>query len=95
VPSGPDHPYAIVHTQPLPVSALVTTKPLTAASLVQTSSSVATVSTVRGASSPRELTDAELLKLADGLPVILIRQNNHAAELVFVNPADREALMRN
>jgi hypothetical protein len=94
-PAGPDHPYAIVRTQPLKVTALVTTKPLAAASLVQTAHSVAMVSTAPGASLVRELSDEELLKFTDGLPVVLIRQNNHAAELVFVNPADREALMRN
>src|SRR5262249_39303026 len=47
-PPAPDHPYTLVQTQPLPVTALVTTKALAAASLVQPSHSVAMVSTVRG-----------------------------------------------
>jgi hypothetical protein len=94
-PLEPYHPYTNVRTQPLPVAALVTTRPRGAESLVTTSYSLATVSTVHGVSSPHELTDEQLLKFTEGLPVVLIRQNNHAAELVFANPADREALMRN
>jgi hypothetical protein len=95
VPPGPDRPYTLVRTQPLPTSALVTTKPLAAADLVQTTHLVVVISTVPGESSPRELSDEELLKLADNFPVVLVRQSGHAAELVFVNPKDREAVMRN
>jgi hypothetical protein len=87
--------YISVRSLPLPPGALVTTKPLDATSVVRTSFSVATVTTVPCVSSRCDLTDEELLKFTDGLPVVLIRQNNHAAELVFVNAADREALMRN
>src|ERR1051325_3485099 len=82
---SPDRPYTLVRTQPLLPSALVTTKSLTAANLVTTTHSVAMLRTARGAPSLRELTDEELLKLTGDLPVVLVRQNNHAAELVFVN----------
>ena len=93
-PAGlPAKPYAIVCTQPLPSAALVRTTPLSPAYFVATTRTGNIVTTAGAGAPTREINDDELLALVPK-PAALVRFNPHAAELVFVDPADREALLR-
>ncbi len=100
VPAGPGiaslpaRPYALVRTQPLPPSAWVATRPLSPASLVVSARLGNMVVTAKAAVPVREIDDDELLALAPK-PAALVRHGPHSAELVFVNPSDRDELLRN
>jgi hypothetical protein len=94
-PAGfPAKPYAVVRTQPLPPTAWVRTKPLAPASLVASVKTGNIVSTPATGSLIRELNDDELLALVPR-PVALVRFSPNSAELVFVNQADHDELLRN
>jgi len=100
VPSGlrpaslPAKPYALVRTQPLPPAAWVATRPLSPASLLVSAKLGNIVVTAQAAVPVREINDDELLALAPK-PAALVRHGTHSAELVFVNAADRDELLRN
>ena len=79
----------IVSSKPLPASLVVATKP---DSVVVVTSSPATFVVVEtGAIKDpfEEIDDEQLLALAGGRPVALVRQGPHQAELLFLNPEDK------
>jgi hypothetical protein len=88
-------PYTVVRSQPLRPSALVRTQPLAPSHFVVSGHDAEIVQTVPGGRQVHEIADAELLALIGGKPAALVRQGPHLAELVFVNPADRDELLRN
>jgi hypothetical protein len=87
-------PYALVRTQPLPAAAWVRTQPLSPACLVASVRSINMVATAGAGRPIREINDDELLALLPK-PAALVRLGPHSAELVFVNPADRDEYLRN
>jgi len=93
LPPSPAKAYTLVRTQPLPASAIVETRPLAFRNLVTSARSVEIL--VTGAAHDfRELDDDQLLDLAAPSPAMLVRRGPHFAELVFANPADRDAFLR-
>ena len=94
-PTGfPAKPYAIVRTQPLPPTAWVATRPFSPANLVASTKTGDIIVTAQASVPVREINDDELLALAPR-PAALVRRGPHSAELVFVNPEDRNELLRN
>jgi hypothetical protein len=87
-------PYALVHTQPLKLAACVQTRPFPASRTVTSARLDNIIVTTRAGSRVRELNDEELLALAPE-PAALVRYGPHWAELVLVNTADQQELMRN
>src|SRR5438445_1752298 len=83
--------YTLVHTQPLPASAIVGTKPFPPSDVIASMGSVEVIATSAFAHNFRELNDDQLLDLMTPTPALLVRRGPHTAELVFVNPEDREA----
>jgi len=94
-PLAPAAPYKLVQTQPLPASAIVATTPFPSSNLVTSLSSVEIIVTSAAAHNFRELDDDQLLDLVTPTPALLVRHGPHTAELVFANPADRDAVLRN
>lgn len=93
-PTGsPAKPYTIVRTQPLPPAAWVATRPLSPANLVVSASIGHIVVTAKTDAPVREINDDELLALV-AKPAALVRRGPHSAELVFVNLADRDELLK-
>ena len=90
----PAKPYALVRTQPLSPTAWVATRPLSRANLVVSASTGNIVVTAQAAVPVREINDDDLLALLPR-PAALVRYGPHSAELVFVNAADRDELLRN
>ncbi len=86
---------AIVRTRPLPAGALVVSRPLPAECLVTSVRTAGLVTTPPGGGPFRVIGDDELLALVAPTPVALVRWTPHEAELVFVNPRDRAAWLRN
>ena len=79
----------IVRSQPLPASMVVGTKP---GSVVVVTSSPTTFVMVETGSIKdpfQEINDEQLLALAAGRPAALVRQGPHQAELLFLNPEDK------
>ena len=93
-PAAPTKPYTLVHTQPLPASAIVETTPLPSSNLITSVGSVEIIATSAFAHNFRELNDDQLLDFVTPAPALLVRRGPHTAELVFVNPEDREAFLR-
>ena len=91
--SLPTKPYVLVRTQHLPPTAWVATKPLSSANLLVSTSHGNVVVTAKAGVPLRELNDDELLALVPK-PAALVRYGPHSAELVFVNRADRDELLR-
>jgi hypothetical protein len=90
----PARPYALVRTQPLPPAAWVATRPISLANLVVSARTGNIVVTAKAGPPVPEITDDQLLALAPK-PAALVRYGPHSAELVFVNQADRDELLRN
>ncbi len=88
-------PIRVVRTAPLHATELVTTHPLAADHLVATvmTTSITTTSPTHGQF--RVIDDRELIGYVGPRPVALVRRAAHSAELVFVNPTDRDLLLRN
>jgi hypothetical protein len=86
---------ARVQTRPLPLAAWVHTQPFPSEFQVTTGPTVAIVTTRAGGDLFREISDNELLALVAPKPVALVWRGPHAAELVFANPHDRDALLGN
>jgi hypothetical protein len=94
-PTGfPAKPYTIIRAQPLPPAAWVATRPLSPANLVVSASIGNIIVTTKAGVPVREINDDELLALVPK-PAALVRHGPHLAELVFVNLADRDELLRN
>jgi hypothetical protein len=93
-PTGfPAKPYAIVRTQPLPPAAWVATRPFSPANVVVSAKTGNVVVTAKTGVPVREINDDELLALVPK-PAALVRRGPHSAELVFVNLADRDELLK-
>src|ERR1039458_965474 len=92
--SLPAKPYALVRTQPLPPAAWVATRPLSPANLLVSTRLGSIVIPAKASVPVREINDDELLALVPK-PAALVRHGPHSAELVFVNLADRDELLRN
>jgi hypothetical protein len=87
--------YATVFSQPLPAAALVSTQPFAASQVVTSTRNAEVVRTASGEVKPREIDDSELLALLGTKPAALVWLAPHSAELVFVDPKDREDVVRN
>ena len=92
--SLPARPYLLVRTQPLPRAAWVETKSFPAAGLIASAATRHIVVTANAGRLVHEINDDELLALVPK-PAALVRHGPHSAELVFVNAADRDELLRN
>lgn len=75
----------IVHTRPLPVSAIVTTQHFDPSRLIVTTGFVGTVRTTPGRDGVRLVGDAELLAFVGPRPAVLVRIGPGAEELIFVD----------
>jgi len=95
IPPSPSSPYTLVRTQPLPTNALVQTTPFAPASMVASTRAATIIITSTTGHDFRELDDDQLLDLAAPASPMLVRRAPHAAELVFADPAERDALLRN
>jgi len=85
--------YQLVHTRPLPASAIVATQPLAVGQFVALAETIALVQTSSG--NYHVLSDAELLALFAPHPAVLIRTGPHSEELVFANPEDQKGFPLN
>ena len=92
---GTGNDYALVHTQPLSQAMIVTTQPFISSRQVASTPPVHIITTSDSRPSVVELTDDQLLELAKGAPVALVRHGPHQAELIFANESDREKLFHN
>jgi hypothetical protein len=84
-----------VQTSRLPARALTHTLPLPAELQVTSVATVPVVSTLPSSGRFQELSDNELLALVAPKPAALVWRGPHSAELVFMSPDDRAALLRN
>lgn len=91
---APARPYEIVHTRPLAPAACAGTKPMAPGCVVASVTTADMVSTAAASGRVREISDEDLLALAAPKAVVLVRLGPHSAELIFPDPADREALVR-
>jgi hypothetical protein len=87
--------YRLVHTQPLPASAIVTTKPLAPPLLIASAATVEPVRTSAMSGDFRVITDDQLLALVARRPAALIRLGPQLQELVFANPEDEKGFPMN
>jgi hypothetical protein len=87
--------YTLIQTEPLALSTLVATPAIGSTKIVTTTEHVETVLTTVGAGGFRELNDDQLLELTAPRIAVLVRRGPLDAELVFVNPAEREGFLRN
>jgi hypothetical protein len=78
----------IVSSQPLPASMVVATKPDGAVVVTASPTTFVVVETGAIKDPFQEINDEQLLALAGGRPVALVRQGSHQAELLFLNPED-------
>jgi hypothetical protein len=92
--SLPAKPYTLVRTQPLTPAAWEATRPLSPANLLVSVRTGSIVVTAKASVPVREINDDELLALVPK-PAALVRHGPHSAELLFVNLADRDELLRN
>jgi hypothetical protein len=83
--------YKLVHTQPLPVDALVSTRSFPATEFAAAVPKVIEVVTTSGGFGL--INDDELLALLADKPAVLIRTGPHSEELVFANPEDQKKLL--
>ena len=79
----------IVSSQPLPASMVVGTKPDSVAVVTSSPTTFVMVETGVIKDPFTEITDEQLLALAGGRPAALVRQGPHQAELLFLNPEDK------
>ncbi len=87
--------YEVVTSQPLPARELVTTQPLAASEIVISLPSIHVVQTADYRAPLPEIDDQQLLALLGSTPAALVRDKEHGAQLVFVNPADKERFLKN
>jgi|SRR5437867_4560159 len=80
----------IVQTRPLPPSMIVRTR-TDSVTIVGTSAATFLLVETGAIKDPfKEIDDEQLLALARGRPVALVRQGQHQAELIFLDPADKD-----
>ena len=94
-PPRPESGYALIRTQPLNQAMIVATRPFFSSAEVASTASVDVVTTRELRPAIVELSDDQLLDLAKGAPVALVRHGPHQAELIFANDDDREKLFHN
>ena len=82
--------YAIIRTQPLPVSSLVITKPLAADLLVASVATANIVETSPDSGLFREIGDDELLAMVAPKVAALVRYGPHTAELIVLESAGQD-----
>jgi len=87
--------YTLIHTQPLAPTVIVSTRSSVSSRDIASLPFGDIVTTEDSRPPIVELTDDQLLALAKGAPVALVREGPHKAELVFVNEGDREKLFHN
>ena len=80
----------IVHTRPLPPSMIVRTKPDGVAFISSSAATFQLVETGAIKDPFKEIDDEQLLALAGGRRVALVRQAPHQAELIFLDLADKD-----
>ena len=95
VPEATRPSVEIVKTRRLPATAQVSTQPFPAECQVASGMDIAVVNTLPSSGLFREISDSELLTLVAPRPAVLVWHRPHSAELVFVNPDDRAALLGN
>ena len=88
-PSATRPACAIIRSQPLPPGMLVRSEVGTVPVVVSSRAGLVIVETVPRPGLVRELNDQELLTLLAGRPAAIVRPPDQAAELLFVNPEDR------
>jgi len=82
--------YVSVHTEPLPVSAIISTHPFAAPDSIISPPAVELVRTTPVSGKYRNIDDDDLLELVGQRLAILVRTGPHAEKLVFVNPSDQK-----
>ena len=87
-------PYTLIRTRALPATVLVKTESLPADRVITSVPTENIVSTVAAHPGYREIDDRQLFSLAPA-PIVLIRHSSNEAEVVFADPADQEAFLRN
>ena len=86
---GPDNPL-VVHSQPLGAGMLVTTRPAGPGLIGTSTSAVAGIRTAPAGKMFERISDDQLFALLGGRPAALIQRSPAEAELVFLNPADKD-----
>src|SRR6266498_1619402 len=79
----------IVSSQPMPASMLVATRPDSVAVVTSSPRTFVMVETGSIKDPFTEITDEQLLTLVGWRPAALVRQGQHQAELLFLNPEDK------
>jgi hypothetical protein len=79
----------IVKSHPLPASIVVGTRPGSVVVVTSSPTTIVMVETGFIKDPVQEINDEQLLALAVGRPVALVRQGQHQAELLFLNPEDK------
>jgi hypothetical protein len=80
----------IVSSQPLPPSMVIRTSIDSVAVVTSSATSCVVVETGSIKNPFKEIDDEQLLALAGGRRVALVRQGPHQAELIFLDPADKD-----
>lgn len=83
--------YELIHTQPIPIGALISTRIFSEVQTAAPVSIVDEIATVSGGY--RLINDDELLALLADKPAVLIRTGPHSEELVFANPEDQKKFL--
>jgi len=78
----------IVSSEPLPASMVVETQPVSFVVVTSSTTTFVMVDTGSIKDPFQEINDDQLLALAAGRPVALVRQGPHQAELLFLDPED-------
>ncbi len=86
---GPDNPL-VVHSRPLEAGMIVTTRRVGAGLIGTSTSAVAWVRTAPAGNTFERIGDEQLFALLGGRPAALVQRDPAGAELVFVNPADKD-----
>ena len=81
--------FGLVSSEPLHPSMIVETRPDSAKVINSSGSTVVVVETGSGQDLFNDVDDQQLLAFLSGRPAALVRQGPHEAELVFLNPEDR------
>jgi hypothetical protein len=85
----PPLPYAVIHSQPLPVGMTVESKPDTVSLVASSSATMAVIATDPARRLYREINDDQLLTLLAGRPAAIIREGPNRASLLFLEPEDQ------
>jgi|SRR5438128_3319051 len=80
----------VVSSRPLPPSMIVETQPGGVTLVTSSPNTFLPVKTGANEDSFQEINDEQLLALAGDRPVVLVRGGPHQAELIFLNPEDKD-----